>query len=556
MAKLAVLFLALLQAPAGLLTLEGQAVALGPNTPVPHARIVVAKVGGSVDDYRTSVADANGRFVFRDLAAGNYRVFTERQGYLRGEYGRSVASGNGTPVWLVEGQATRITVTMIPTGAISGRVLDDGRPARGVLVRAMRASFFDGRRTLNMADYARSDDLGEYRLFGLAPGTYYVTAAPPDGPRIEGDTYVVPTIPSNANRNQRQVRTAAAEALAKDLVDAAALDNRIFVPVFFPGTTDEPSAAAIEVQGGRTVTGIDLTVARSPIVRVRGRVVDAATGQPVPNVSVGVAPQEGRTITIASSIVDASGSFDLAAVPPGRYDLVARTTTTNVRLSGTIAIDVRDRNVENVTIAMTPGTTIRGRVTFTGVPAGTAAPSSFVQLNRMPNYTGYSVPLQPDGTFTIENVEAGEYRTRIAAGRRGFLAAESARLGADDVTGRTFRVGPEHANTPLELVFSLAAGAIDVLVTDGRQRPVQSATVALVPDAPQRNQSARYRSASTDEFGKLRFDDVLVGAYRLFTEDVDPSTWQDPDVIRRFESRGTRVRVVENARQTVTVRMR
>jgi hypothetical protein len=117
-------------------------------------------------------------------------------------------------------------------------------------------------------------------------------------------------------------------------------------------------------------------------------------------------------------------------------------------------------------------------------------------------------------------------------------------------------VGPEHANTPLELVFSLAAGAIDVLVTDGRQRPVQSATVALVPDAPQRNQSARYRSASTDEFGKLRFDDVLVGAYRLFTEDVDPSTWQDPDVIRRFESRGTRVRVVENARQTVTVRMR
>ncbi len=555
MARLALLFLALLQAPAGRLTLEGQAVTLGPNTPVPHARIVVAKVGGSVADYRTGVADANGRFTFRDLTAGSYRVFTERQGYLRGEHGRRAASGNGNPVWLVEGQTTRITVTMIPTGAISGRVLDDGRPARGVLVRAMRASFFDGRRTLNMADYARSDDLGEYRLFGLAPGIYYVTAAPPDGPRIEGDTYVVPTIPSNANRNQRQVRTPAVDALAKDLVDATALDNRIFVPVFFPGTTDETSAAAIEVQGGRTVPGIDLTVARSPIVRVRGRVVDAATGQPVQNVSVGVAPQEGRTLSIASSMVDASGSFELAAVPPGRYDLVARTTT-NVRLFGTIAIDVRDRNLENVTLAMTPGTTIRGRVSFTGVPAGTTAPSSFVQLNRMPNYTGYSVLLQPDGTFTMENVETGEYRTRIAAGRRGFLVPVSARLGADDVTGRTFRVGPEHANTPLELVFSLASGGIDIIVVDGNQRPVQGATVALVPDAPQRNESARYRSASTDEFGKIRFDEVQLGEYRLFTEDVDPPTWQDPDVIRRFESRGTRVRVVENARQTVTLRLR
>lgn len=554
MARLALLFLALLQVPAGRLTLEGQAVALGTNTPVPHARVVVARVGGAVSDYRSGVADANGRFSFRDLTAGSYRVFSERQGFLRGEHGRRVATGNGTPVWLVEGQPARITVTMIPTGAISGRVLDDGRPARGVLVRAMRASFFDGRRTLNIADYARSDDLGEYRLFGLAPGTYYVTALPSDGPRIEGDTYVVPTIPSNANRNQRESRTPMVDALAKDLVDAAALDNRIFVPVFFPGTTDETSAAAIEVQGGRTVTGIDLTVARSPIVRVRGRVVDAATGQPVQNVSVGVAPQEGR-IAIASATVDASGSFDLAAVPPGRYDLVARTTTT-VRLSGMVRIDVSDRNLENVTISMTPGTTIRGRVTFTGVPAGTPPPASFVQLNRMPNYTGYSVPLQSDGTFTMENVETGEYRTRIAAGRRGFLAAESARLGADDVTGRIFRVGPEHANTPLELVFSLAAGGIDVLVTDGSQRPVQGATVALVPDAPQRNQSGRYRSASTDEFGKLRFDDVLVGDYRLFTEDVEPAAWQDPDVIRRYESRGTRVRVVENARQTVTLRVR
>jgi hypothetical protein len=80
--------------------------------------------------------------------------------------------------------------------------------------------------------------------------------------------------------------------------------------------------------------------------------------------------------------------------------------------------------------------------------------------------------------------------------------------------------------------------------------------VAHVPDAPQRNQSGRYRSASTDEFGKLRFDDVLVGEYRLFAEDVDPPAWQDPDVIRRYESRGTRVRVVENARQNVTLRMR
>ena len=551
MAQFALILLALLlQAPAARLTLEGQVVALGTNAPLPRARIVVARVGGTLEDYRTGVADANGRFTFRDLTAGSYRVFAERQGFLRGEHGRRVASGNGTPVWMVEGQTTRITVPMIQTGAIAGRVLDNGRPRRDVLVRAMRASFFDGRRSLAMVDYARSDDLGEYRLFGLAPGIYYVTAAPPEGPRIEGDTYVVPTIPSNANRNQRQIRTPSADALANDLLDAGAVDNHIFLPVYFPGTIDATAAAGVRVESGRTVTGIDLIVTRSPAVSIRGRVVDATTGQTVQNVSVGVAPQEGRTSSIAASIVDALGTFELPAVPPGRYELIARSTTANMRLAGTVAVDVGDRHLENVVIAMAPGTTIRGRVSLVGAQPGA---SFFVQLNRMPNYSGYSVPVQRDGTFTMDNVEAGEYRTRLAG--RGFHAPVSARLGTEDVTDRTFRVGPEHANTPLELSFDLTAGGVDVVVLDGSQRPVEGVTVALVPDAPRRNQSARYHSASTDGLGRLRFDDVLVGDYRLFSEDVDPPAWQDPEVIRLYESRGTRVRIAENARQTITLRV-
>ena len=189
MAQLALVFLVLLlQAPAGRLALDGQAVALGTNTPVPRARIVVARVGGTVEDYRTGIADANGRFTFRDLTAGRYRVFAERQGFLRGEHGRRVASGNGTPVWMVEGQPTRITIPMIATGVITGRVLDNGRPMRNVIVRALRASFFDGQRSLASADTTTTDDLGEYRLFGLAPGNYYVSAVPPASPRIQGDT--------------------------------------------------------------------------------------------------------------------------------------------------------------------------------------------------------------------------------------------------------------------------------------------------------------------------------------------------------------------------------
>lgn len=552
MAQLALVLLTLLlQAPAALL-LEGQVVTLGDNTPVPRARIVVARVGGAVEDYRTGIADANGRFTFSDLTAGSYRVFAERQGFLRGEHGRRVSSGNGTPVWMVEGQPTRITIPMIATGAIAGRVLENGRPLRNVIVRAMRASFLDGRRSLSIADYARSDDLGEYRLFGLGPGIYYVSTLPFDRPRIEGDTYVVPTVPSNANRNQSQIWTPAVDALAGGLIDASAFENGIFVPLFFPGTTDESRAAAIDVQPGRTATGIDLTVARVPTARIRGRVIDGTTGRPAQNVSVGVTQQEGRTLNIASSRGNASGEFELPAVPAGRYELSARTTT-DPRLFGTVAVEVRDRDVEAVVVTIRPGNTLKGHITVVGAQSSTALPPISVQLDGVDGFGYSALRIAPDGTFTIDNVEAREYRVRFTA--RGRRTPESVTFGGVDVTSGTFRFGPDVADNVLELVLNLAGGAIDVAAVDASQRGVTGVTVALVPDARRRNQSALYRTASTDEFGRIRFDDVTPGEYLLFTDDVEPSAWQDPEVIRRYENRGTRVLVVANARQNVTLRV-
>ena len=208
-----------------------------------------------------------------------------------------------------------------------------------------------------------------------------------------------------------------------------------------------------------------------------------------------------------------------------------------------------------VDITVRPGTTLKGKVTFRGAPSDGSLASIVVQLNGTTGFGYTALNIPPDGTFSIQNVEPREYRVRFAV-RGGFRAAESARLGAEDVTGRPFRFGPEFADTLLELVLNLAVGGIDVSAVDTSQRAVAGVTVALVPDAPRRNQSSLYRTASTDEFGRARLDDVPPGAYLLLTDDVDPPTWQDPEVIRRYEAGGTRVRVVENARQSVTLRIR
>jgi hypothetical protein len=290
-------------APGARLSIEGQAISIGTGAPVPHARIVAARVGGTAAEYRTTVASADGAFPLSGLTAGTYRVFAERAGFLRGEHGRLTPNVAGLPVTLVDAQApASISIAMMPTGVISGRVLDQGRPVRDVWVRAMRATYVNGERSLNIARYVPSDDRGEYRLFDLAPGRYFVSALISGRPRIESGTYVVPTIPTVANGNRREIRTPGPEAIvvsaepyrppriegttyvvptppgpysrgegqlmtpltrvlqAGDFLDPLVVSGRRYARIYFPATTDATAATPISVSPGAVVGGIDLQV--------------------------------------------------------------------------------------------------------------------------------------------------------------------------------------------------------------------------------------------------------------------------------------------------------
>jgi Carboxypeptidase regulatory-like domain len=548
------LFLLLQAGATGRASLVGQVVAAGTEAPVPHARLVVAKVGGDVSDYRTTVADESGRFAVRDLATGSYRIHAERQGYLRGEYGRRTPNVAGTPISLADSQATApITITMVQTGVITGRVQDEGRPARNVWVRAMASRFFDGERSLAIVAYARTNDLGEYRVFDLAPGSYVVSAMPQDRPRLDGDTYVVPSIPSIANGNRSEIRTSGAEALAASLIDATAFDQTVVIPIYYPGTTDSGAATSIDVTAGATIPEINLTIAHAATQRIRGRVIDGVTRQPAAAVTVSLAARDERRAVSRPSLRTTTGDFEFAGVAHGRYALEAQTGGPG-GLVGKATIEVTSNDVEGIEIVIYPETTVRGRLTILGAAV---APDAYlsVQLIGADGIGGYSaVRVQSDGRFAVERVEARDYRVRIVA-RGRFLAPESVRLGANEYERRPFRVGPEMAEIPLEVVVNVAVGTLDVAVVDANQRPVSGTTVALVPELPRRNESSRYRSLTTDVNGRIHVEDVIPGDYRLFVEDVDPAAWQDPDVLRRYEARGTRVTVAEGTPRSVTVRV-
>jgi hypothetical protein len=534
--------------------LQGRVVRLGTGTPVAHARVVAAKVGGTQADYRTAVADPAGRFAFRDLSPGTYRAYATREGFLQGEYGRRPAGTSGVSIVLGEGQTSPdILIAMTPTGAIAGRVTDRGRPVRNVWVRALKARYFEGERSLSVVEWAQTDDRGEYRLFGLAPGSYVVSAIPVERPSLEGDSVVMPTVATTANNNQRARRsTATLESLP-----AAALERGVHPAVYHPGTTDPAAAQPVDVRAGQTTPGIDFAVATASTFHVRGQVIIAGAESSL-DVTVGARTVEAGTALPILGVKAKAGFFDLPRVPPGRYYLSAQTAVPpGPLLRSAIQIDVLDRDLDGVTITLQPGVRLTGRLSIEGRESISTNLFASVQLSAR-GMAGFStIRFEPDGTFTIDNVVPGDYRLRVLRTPRSeWQWVKSARFGGEDVLTAPVRVDGELKGRLLEIVLSPNSATLDARVVDGSQRPVSGVLVIAVPDATRRNQSQAYRTATTDADGRARIDGLTPGEYSLFaTESIEAGDWQDPAVLQRYERRGTAVRFRESATETITLRI-
>lgn len=246
MTHLVLLLAALLQATSP--SVEGVAVRSDRGEPVPHARVMLTRTDGRLADARVVDADERGRFVFRAVAPGSYRVSAHDQGFIRGE-SRAIAVTSGQSIG-------DVVLTMTPTGVITGRVVDEyGDPAARVYVRATsRESTFE----------AQTNDLGEYRLFDLPPGSYIVSAMPYYAARIEGGTLIVPTPPGPYARGEGQGMQPTARLLQSgDFLPFMAVRGESYAGVYYPDAIDPAAATPIQVAPGAVVGAIDLRTAIS-----------------------------------------------------------------------------------------------------------------------------------------------------------------------------------------------------------------------------------------------------------------------------------------------------
>jgi hypothetical protein len=519
---LLILGLFLVQLPQDSGSIEGHVIAAGANTPIVRARVEVRREGGGPQP-QAATTDAGGRFAFPNLQPGRYRVTAIHDGYLPAQYGERRRGAQGTVITLESRQGLKnVVLSLTPKSSISGRVFDRyGDPVANLNVQALRYTYQDGRRILIAADTARTNDLGEYRLFWLTPTQYVIRAAAP-------------------------------EAVAR----AEQPEN--YLPVYYPGVTDPAAATPIDVQPGANLGGFDLKVSDTRAVRISGRVIDGTTGQPIgAAASVTLVPRRGAVATATARLFVgvSNGAFELKQITPGSYDVVANDS----RLAAHVPVEVGNSDIDNVVLVMQPRFDISGRVYVeNGQPATTLSLRGVhIELRRDP-FTPQllvAVPLvAADGTFTLVNVTGGDYQVRFGlAGVQGYVKA--ARYGAVDVLNPPFHIdGPMQG--ALEILISPNAATLDAIVLDDKQNPFPDATVVLVPEGPRRQRVDLYRAVSSNNLGRIHIEGLTPGDYRLFAcDDVPADAWLDADFMRSYEGRGKSVHLEENGRDSVEVQL-
>jgi hypothetical protein len=466
--------------------------------PLANATLHVSSSGA----FRTTSSDADGGFLFYELALGRYSMLGECPGYHQQPY--------GIPLSVADADHLRdIVFTLIPAASISGKIIQaDGSPASGVHVLAQKWISLQGRRRLFPRGLGVSVADGSYRIDNLAPGRYYLSAQP---------------------------------------------------------ITDPSQTTLIEVAPGADLRGFDLQIRTTPGYRVRGTLVPhefvMVNLLPLDGVSFerprrpdsrAFSPTEGFEFHDVPP-----GRYAIQA-SPGQRTYKGVTTQTP---AGRLLITVIDSDLDDLVLHLAPALELRGRVTIEGVeppellpepeppPPGEHPSITFNPAIR-PWVTLQSVDgvlvnspgaeSREDGTFHVKGIIPAKYRANVHGVFPPGAYLKSIHLGDRDVTDAEFEIP---SNAPLlHVVFSPHAASISGMVRDSTGKPIPGATVSCWDP---------HRSATTDQKGAFAMNHFAPGEYCLLAWDCSAGDLVACDLHQAFESRVTTIALQENSRENI-----
>lgn len=456
------------------------------------------------------LTDAAGRFEFKALAPGAYALAASRDGFATPN---GLGAAKMQRITLAPGEEQRdVVVRLTPLGVISGRVLDeDGDPLRRIEVRTMVYRYSASGRQLSPRDGALTDDLGEYRIFDVQPGRYYLKA---------GST--------------ESMGVSARESYGTS---------------YYPGTPDS-AAAPIEVGAGQQVQGIDLTLRPTRVASIRGRVMN-----PGSNLMVGLMKfTEAGSGTSSMGIDNRDGKFELHA-SPGAYVLTAGSTIGGQHYSAHLPIQVGTADMEGIELRLLPPMEIAGQIRVEGKTSDRLSHLYVVLESEGRTVMGMAGGgPKEDGSFAIQGLEPGVYQVSAQAAEGLYLKA--VRWSDRDVMQSGLDLTQGAAEGRLLVVLSAAGGQVDGVVEDDRGAPAVSVTVSLVPSSGPRSKSL-FKWAMTNPNGRFHMQGIAPGSYKVLAwEDVDSNqVMYDPDFLKPFDAQAQSLEMSEGSRKSVQLKL-
>ncbi|MBO0724722.1 MAG: carboxypeptidase regulatory-like domain-containing protein [Blastocatellia bacterium] len=465
------------------------------------------------DSANRAVTDEKGEYRFTNVVAGRYRVTPLAEALVITSGATLGGGSSGVSVTVSEGQtASNIDLTLARGGVITGRVTDDeGRPviAERINLAMVDANgqpqpFNGGARFGN-----ETDDRGVYRIYGLPAGSYLVSAGGGDRPGVS-----------------RRIR---------------------YPQTYYPDVVEQEQAKPVDVKTDFSAEGIDIHLgAPLKTYAVTGRVVDADSGQPAPNLPVNIVPLLGRGAAIGGvigSVANADGAFRVTGLAAGSYQASAGSSgfpggdpsASSDFYSDPVSFEISGGDVTGVEIKVHQGASIAGVV----VIDGGADPSIAAQLSRLTisasSRGGQQSQAQgqaggggmggrqnfaqvgSDGAFRITGIAPGRVRLNINGfgggfgGGPGFSISRIERDGAVVTGGFNVASGEQVTGVRVYVVYS--AGVIQgrVVVTGG----TLPAGTRLTVSVRSLDSGGRNRPAMVDSSGQFRVEGLAPGNYEV-----------------------------------------
>jgi hypothetical protein len=512
--------------------ISGMVVRLAGSEPLKSATVQLQSLQNLA--HTLSVAtDVGGRFELKGIEPGRYRLKVSRTGFVAQEYGQRTPNDPGAEIRLSPGQSLRdLLFRLIPWGIIAGRVLDEeGEPLPWAQVSALREVYSNGKRKLSPEAVVPTNDLGEYRLFGLKPGRYLVSA------RFKPGLHVV-------GRGEEQE-------------DDADDSKPEFMPIYYPNSPDPARASTIMLKAGEEIPAVEILLRPVPMFRVRGHVYNIVAGR---RSNTGVFLQlEQRNSNVSwgsldyqATVENADGSFEIHGVLPGSYTLSAFWSEDGRRYLARQAIEVTNADIDSVNLVISAGIQINGHIVWDGKPSMDRN-DLLVTIVPVDSRFFFNGPARVVGnSFVLKDVFDGNYRLAVN-GQSKDCYVKSIRYGSSDALdgGLTVVRGTQSS---LEVALSSRGARIQGAVTDNDKLAVTGVWVVLVPDEAHRNQSRLYQKVVTDQYGHYFLRGIAPGDYKIFCwDEVEVGAWEDPDFLKTFEDRGQKISVEDGDAKNVDV---